>query len=96
MNQILQDYDNLRKIEVPLLRCGETIVPATDAMPGFLQAAMFLVGHLNKISGSKRIETAYNDVTKWIAHVKETGSDRLGQLEKWEQVANLLKKSIKK
>jgi hypothetical protein len=89
--QILDKYDKLRKYEVPILRCGETVVAATDEVPGFLQAAFYLATHAESVKGSKQVTTALKDVNKWINNLRENGCNKIGQIKKWQTIANVLR-----
>lgn len=93
MNDILKKYDKLREYEPPLLKCGDTVVPATDELPGFLQAAILLAENISAVKGTKRAKTAFGDVAKWISHLESmqaSGHEVMHELKGWAGIANLL------
>ena len=94
MNNTLKQYSQLRKKQIPFLRCGETVVPAYEGMPGYLQAAIFLAENIDSAKGTKRAKTAFDDVAKWMMHLEEIskqGHDVVDELQVWAKIANLLR-----
>ena len=95
MEKILKHYQKLRAYQVPILKCGETSVPATDEMPGFLQGAVYLTQNIEEVRGCKQVKTAHKDVSMWVKHIETVGSDTVGYLDQWREIINLLKKAFK-
>jgi hypothetical protein len=90
MKKILQRYEELRKKQIPILRCGKTTVPATEEMPGFLQGAILLAKNIDMVKGAEQINTACGDLEKWIVNLEKTGTSRFNELTEWKKIFNLL------
>lgn len=97
MKKILTQYEKERAVQVPLLRCGETTIPVTDDMPGFLVAAILLAENIDTVKGCSQVNTAIDDVSVYLDSLKSlpVSTEReLTAIQYWDELLRILQRGL--